>query len=356
MNAAILKTQLLCLGARTNEAVEKGRKGGAGPPGRCFILPSGLSVNVPLRGEFVKNSPFELFEQNGSWQLLKDGEFHSEIEALPRPKFYEKKMSDGTPMWKIALLCGRGCLASTVYQKCVYWRSNNQCKFCGIELSLRYGTTIELKTGMQLGEVAAEAAKEGLAQHLTLTTGTSYGPDKGAKILSEATKGVKSAVNILVHVQLEPPDDIAYLEMLYGSGADTVGIHVESFDDDVLKKVCPMKPSLTEYLSIWKSAVKIFGEEQVSSFMIAGLGETDESIIDGAEEMSRIGVIPLLLPLRPIVGTEFESQSPPTPERMIRLYQAVCEVMKSYGIDPQKNKAGCARCGNCSALTEFYTI
>jgi len=41
---------------------------------------------------------------------------------------------------------------------------------------------------------------------------------------------------------------------------------------------------------------------------------------------------------------------------MIRLYQAVCEVMKSYGIDPQKNKAGCARCGNCSALTEFYTI
>jgi len=356
MNASILKTELLCLGARTNEGVEKGRKGGAGLPGRCFILPSDVSVNIPLRGEFIKNSPFELLEHNDSWQLLKDGEFHSEIEALPRPKFYEKKTSDGTPMWKVALLCGRGCLASTVYQRCIYWRSNNQCKFCGIELSLRYGRTIELKTGMQLGEVAAEAAKDGLVEHLTLTTGTPREPDKGAKILSEATKGIKSAVNIPVHVQLEPPDDIAYLEILYGSGVDTVGIHVESFDDDVLKKVCPMKPSVSEYLSVWKSAVKIFGEEQVSSFIIAGLGETDESVVDGAEQMSRIGVIPILLPLRPIVSTEFESQSPPRPERMVRLYRAVCEVLKSYGIDPRKNKAGCACCGSCSALKEFYAI
>jgi len=356
MNAAILKTQLLCLGARTDEAAEKGRIGGAGPPGRCFILPGEVSVNIPLRGGFVKNSPFQLLEQNCTWQLLKDGKFHSEIEALPNPRFYEKKTSDGTPMWKIALLCGRGCLASTVYQRCVYWRSNNQCRFCGIELSLRYGTTIELKTGMQLGEVAVEAAEEGLVQHLTLTTGTPSGPDKGAKILSEATKGVKSAVKIPVHVQLEPPDDISYLEMLHESGADTVGIHVESFDEAVLKKVCPMKPSLTKYHSVWKSAVKIFGEGQVSSFIIAGLGETDESVTAGAEEMSRIGVIPLLLPLRPIVGTEFESQSPPRPERMFHLYRVVCEVMKSYGIDPRKNKAGCARCGNCSALTEFYTV
>ena len=354
MNSAILKTQLLCLGARTNEAFEKGRKGGAGPPGRCFILPSDVSVNIPLRGEFIKNSPFEIFDAKDSWQLLKDGDFHSDIEALPRPKFYEKKTSDGISMWKVALLCGRGCLASTVYQKCIYWRSNSQCKFCGIELSLRYGTTIELKTGIQLGEVAAEAAKDGLVEHVTLTTGTPDGPDKGAKILSEATKGIKNAVNIPVHVQLEPPDDIAYLEMLYASGTDTVGIHVESFDDAVLKKVCPMKPSLTEYLSVWKSAVKIFGEAQVSSFIIAGLGETDESVIEGAEEMSRMGVIPILLPLRPIVSTEFESQSPPRPERMVRLYRTVCEVMKSCGVDPRKNKAGCARCGNCSALKEFY--
>ncbi len=356
MNSEILKTELLCLGARTNEAVEKGRRGGAGPPGRCFTLPGDVSVNVPLRGQFIKDSPFELLEQNGSWQLLKDGKFHTAIKALPRPKFYEKKTSDGTPMWKVALLCGIGCLASTVYQKCIYWRSNRQCKFCGIELSLGYGTTIELKTGQQLGEVAAEAVKDGLAHHLTLTTGTPQGPDKGARILSEATKGVKSAVNIPIHVQLEPPNGVGYLEMLYGSGADTVGIHVESFDGEVLKKVCPMKSSLTEYRSAWKSAVKIFGQGQVSSFLIAGLGETDESVIEGAEEMSRIGVIPVLLPLRPILGTDFGSQYPPRPERMVRLYQAVCEVMRNYGIDPRKNKAGCVRCGDCSALTEFYAI
>ena len=90
----------------------------------------------------------------------------------------------------------------------------------------------------------------------------------------------------------------------------------------------------------------------MSSYIIAGIGENDESILTGAEKLASIGVIPYLVPFRPIVGTEFESRPPPTPKRMISLYRRLAEILKAYSVDPSKNKAGCVRCGCCSAIQE----
>ena len=59
---------------------------------------------------------------------------------------------------------------------------------------------------------------------------------------------------------------------------DSVGIHVESFDIDVLSKVAPCKARIgqAEYVRAWKKAVEIFGPNQVSSFLIVGLGESEK--------------------------------------------------------------------------------
>jgi biotin synthase-related radical SAM superfamily protein len=84
------------------------------------------------------------------------------------------------------------------------------------------------------------------------------------------------------------------------------------------------------------------------------IGETDESIIEGAEKVARIGVIPYLLPLRPISGTTFENQSPPKPKRMLTLYQKIAEILHKSELDPSRNKAGCVKCGACSALSEAF--
>jgi biotin synthase-related radical SAM superfamily protein len=142
--------------------------------------------------------------------------------------------------------------------------------------------------------------------------------------------------------------------MLANAGADTIGIHIESFDPTVLKEVCPGKAetSLKRYFEIWKHSVKLFGENQVSSFIIAGLGESDDSILEGSARMAEIGVIPFLVPLRPIIGTEFENMSPPNPRRMISLYKRTAEILETYGVNPAKSKAGCVRCGCCSAIKE----
>lgn len=275
------------------------------------------------------------------------------VKPVPRPSFYAKTTSDGTPMWKVAVLHGRGCLASTVYSKCIYWLDGRQCKFCGIELS-RSDRIIQ-KLPNQLDEVAAEAFREGVAKHVTLTTGTPPGTDKGALMLAEATKAIKEHVDMSVHAQLEPPENKKSLETLQKAEVDTVGIHIESFDPKVLNDVCPAKPCVKDYFKAWKTAVELFGEGQISTFIIAGLGETDESILRGSEEAARLGVIPYLLPLRPIAGTFFEDAKPPSPLRMVRLFESVAETLHRVGLDPRRNKAGCVRCGACSAIQEAFS-
>jgi radical SAM protein (TIGR04043 family) len=354
LNITLLKIELLCRGARTEENIDKGRKSGAGPAGgRYFTLQNGTCIEIPLQGKFVKNSPFSIAKKDKKWLILRNNQTIAEAKIVPNPKFYQKTTTDGAPMCKVAVLHGKDCLASTVYSKCIYWTKRKQCKFCGIELG--HKKRITLKKPHQLGEVAEEAFKEGVAKHITLTTGTPPGPDKGAVLLAEAAKGIKEYVSIPIHVQLEPPENRKFLEKLYQAGVDTVGIHVESFDKQVLLRVCPMKTNVADYFKAWRAAVKIFGEGQVSSFIIAGLGETDTSILEGAKELAQMGVVPYLLPLRPIAGTPLENVSPPTPQRMMRLYRRVCQTLRDYGVDPRKNKAGCVRCNACSALTEAYT-
>ena len=355
LNATRLKIELLCRGAHCEETTDAGRKGGAGPiGGRYFTLPDETCIDIPLRGKFVENSPFTLVQTNGNWCVYKGSKSTVELKPVPRPKFYDKTTSDGTLMRKIAVLHGKDCLASTIYSKCVYWSSGRQCKFCGIELW--NPERLVVKQPKQIGEVAAEAFKEGAARHVTLTTGTPPGEDKGALRLAEATKAIKEQVKMPVHVQLEPLKNTKYLKALQEAEVDTVAMNIESFDQKVLSDICPAKSSIEEYFKAWKNAVELFGEGQVSTFIIAGLGETDESILLGAEKAARIGVIPYLLPFRPVAGTIFEKVSPPTPKRMIKLNSGLAEILHRVGLDPGKSKAGCVRCGACSVLKEAFVF
>lgn len=355
LNFTRLKIELLCQGVKTKEIVEKGRKGGAGPTGgKYFILPDGTCIGIPMRGQFVERSPFTIIQKEGKWFIIKDAEPIIEVKPVSNPPFYEKTLADGTPMKKLAVLHGKDCLASTVYSKCIHWQNGKKCKFCSIEL---WGDErIIQKDPNQLAEVAQEAVREGVAKSITLTSGTPPGRDRGVLLLAQAAQAIKERVNLPVHVQLEPLLDPCLFETLRKAGVDTVGIHIESFDEKILADICPSKSNIDAYFKSWKSAVELFGAGQVSTFIIAGLGETDESILKGAEKAARIGVIPYLLPLHPTEGTAFENATPPSPERMIKLYQGIAEKLHKVGLDPRKNKAGCVKCGACSALQESFLV
>lgn len=369
--AFVKKTEILCKGLYLDEnlieyyknqgiEISYGRKGGAGPlGGRYFLFDNGVIVNAvlwsnPEKTNLVikenKNSYFEIYDMRNEREYCK-------LKLVQNPQYYspEYKTSDGIEMRKIALVHGIDCLSSTIYQKCVYHSCGEGCKFCGIELSLESGATIEEKNAMQMCEVIAAAKEERRCNHMTLTSGTDETKDKGAKRYIELLKGVKENYPKLpLHVQIEPLDELSYIDELKNAGADTIGIHLEVLDQNIRNIITPGKSRLTYelYKKNWEYALEVFGKNQVSSYLLTGFGETPEEFISGAERVISLGVIPYITPVRSIPGVKDLPAS--NSNSMVEIYSKAAKLMETYGINPLKSKAGCVRCGGCSAIKEAY--
>lgn len=357
IEAKLLKTELQTLGVRIPTSLLSGgrkRKGGAGPAEGVVIYFNGTQASVPCESPFVLASPYFLSDgADGPW-LVKNGERVCPVEIPDRPSFYEKKTEDGVPYSHIALLHGKDCLGSTIDQSCAYWAAGRACRFCGIGLSYQRRATILRKNPSQLAEVARAAKAEGAAQ-VVLTCGSGPG---ALDHLSSCARAICEKTGLPIqgqHMPFKARDPLKELAGLKVAGFRTLAINIESPDMKVLGEVSPHKAALgwDGYRRSWREAVGMFGRNQVVSFLIVGLGESDAAIIEAGEEMAGMGVYPHLLPLRPIPGTYMGSVIPPSPERMARLYEACAAVLLKYGLTWRNISAGCGRCTACSALSDF---
>ncbi|MCC7568369.1 MAG: MSMEG_0568 family radical SAM protein [Candidatus Methanofastidiosa archaeon] len=334
---------------------ERGRKGGAGPAAGKSLIFGGTVANVPTQSDFVASSPFSVRSRDEGFWI-----YEHEAPLVPvtfphTPHFYAKRTSDGTPMHKVALLHGASCLASTVCQRCVYYGTPHACSFCGIELSLESGATIEEKSPAQLAEVAVAAKEEHAVTHVTLTSGTQRGRDRGLGKLLAAAAAIKDASGLPVHVQTEPLPELSLFDELPGHGVDTLGIHIESVDDAVLAAHAPIKARLgfTRFLAAWEKGVEVLGANQVDSFIIAGLGEDPDLTLRRLRQMIEAGAYPFIVPLRPIPGTRLGSWLPPEPDYVRSLLEMTVPMLSDAHLSWKRSKAGCLRCRACSALPDF---
>lgn len=368
-----LKTELLCKGVQLDPRLDDhyktqgieiyGRKGGAGPLGGryFFIEDTQTVVNVALWRD-QKNTNLVLKEKKGDlFEVYDQGQkgHFCNLKLIPYPQFYQLSTSEGIPMKKIALVHGVDCLASTIYQRCKYWACNQACIFCGIELSLEHGTTIEQKTPAQMNEVINAAKKEKKCRHMTLTIGTPETEDKGVEMYVEMIKGIKQQYpDLPIHVQIEPVKKLAYINQLKEAGADTIGIHIEVVDSVMRMIVTPGKSDIPFELfeANWKHSLEVFGKNQVDTFLLTGFGESRFDFLDDIEQIIRMGVIPYITPVRPIPDLKGKEMPIMNQNALLEIYTGAAQMMKTYGVNPFENKAGCVRCGGCSALNEAYRL
>ena len=243
-------------------------------------------------------------------------------------------------------------MASTVLQTCAYWGNSDQCKFCGIGASLAAGRTIAKKTPAMLAEVAVSARDLDGAVDATLTTGSTATPDRGALYVGMCAKAVKEASGLPVQIQFEPPSDLDVINRVHDMGADSVGIHVESFDAEVLARVAPGKArwGIETYFTAWERAVKVFGAGQVSTYVILGMGEDPKITVELCRRAVDIGVYPFIVPLRPVPGSLMEDMRPPSADYVEKIYRQVVPHMLRRGLTATGVMAGCARCQACSGM------
>jgi radical SAM protein (TIGR04043 family) len=345
-----LLTELQSRGVRLEGPVEA-RRGGAGPSDAGMIHVEGVPVTVPVTAAYVAGSPYTMRREEEGWGIYREGVRLASAAAPERPRYYDLSTTDGIPYWKIALL-HLDSLASTVIQSCAYWGTEDQCHFCGIELTLEAGSTVRVKRPEHLAEVAVAARDLDGAVDVTLTTGSTYGPDRGALYLARCAAAIKEASGLPVEAQFEPPGDLAVLDRVHDAGVDSVGIHVESFDPVVLDRIAPAKArtGIEGYFAAWERAVELFGRGQVSTYVIVGMGEDPEVTVAGCLRAIDLGVYPFVVPLRPVPGSLMEACSPPPPERMDAIYRRVVPHLQARGLGADSVRAGCARCQACSAM------
>ncbi|MDX6646681.1 MAG: hypothetical protein QOK40_2408 [Miltoncostaeaceae bacterium] len=350
-----LAVELQSLGVRTSESGDT-RRGGAGPSDAGFLWIDGAPLTVPVHAEYASRSPYELvMNRSGrAGTLFREGVEVGQVRLGPRPKIYDLQTADGIPYWKIALM-HLDSLASTVFQRCVYWGTDDQCHFCAINTTLANGRTIPVKTPEMLAEVAAAAARLDGAKDVTLTTGTPNRRDRGAPYMARCAAAIRDASGLPVQVQIEPPDDFGWFAELKASGVEALGLHLESYDPSVLARIAPGKAAqgVDYYLEAWDAAVAVFGPGQVSTYIILGLGETVESVVEGCRAAIARGVYPFVVPLRPAPGSLLAGALPPSPEYVREVYEQVAPLLADANMMSQDSRAGCVRCQACSALSTF---
>jgi len=355
-----LLVELQSLGVRVEDesgtTKVPGRRGGAGPSDAGFVWVRGLPLTVPMHSRFAQASPYRLRLGERSAKLFRDDEYVGPVAIPPQPKIYEMSTADGVPYWKIALL-HLDSIASTVVQKCIYWGTHEQCRFCGIELT-RGAQTIPVKTPAQLAEVCTAARDLDGAVDATLTTGSINRRDRGALYISKCAAAIKEACGLPVQVQFEPPDDLSVLQHVRDAGGDAVGIHLETFDPEVLAEVAPGKAQcgVEGYFRTWERAVEVFGRGAVSTYVILGMGERAGYTEEGCRRAIEMGVYPFVVPLRPVPGTLMADVAPPDPDYVAEVYRSVSAMLSEHGLDHEEARAGCARCQACSGLSAWERV
>jgi len=107
------------------------------------------------------------------------------------------------------------------------------------------------------------------------------------------------------------------------------------------------------YDEAFAAAVGLFGRGQVSTYLIAGLGDHPDSLVAAAARLVAMGVYPFLVPFVPIAGTPMAETPPPPAAMMDDLYRRVAALIREAGLSSREGKAGCAKCGACSALSAY---
>jgi radical SAM protein (TIGR04043 family) len=308
-----------------------------------------------INGKYASKSPLRMVKNNSKYEIWEGNEKYTEVRLIPRPRFYNQFTSDGVPMSNVGVIVAPGHMRSVINQNCFYYEISKPCKFCAV----RYWWNSKIqKTPTQICETTIAGFKENVIKHVSLTTATINTRGKGLEGLVKTAELISSRAEIPIMIEFEPPTDYSLLDSLLQEakavGVTTAFSNIECFDEHIRGEVMPAKGKveIATYIKTWEKCLDIFGKNEVYTVVVVGIGEDDNSILQGIEMAASNGVITFLVPHSPAIGAIFEDMDPPDYERMLYLYENAVNIYRKYGLDLWASKAGCARGGAFSTIKE----
>ncbi|MDD1751245.1 MAG: radical SAM protein [Methanothrix sp.] len=313
-----LETKALLLSMGTVQVAERRREGrastaGPGAGGQSVFFQSGPLM---ARLSVVESSPLRLERRDEYVAILKDD------REIARGRLVE-------PL----LHCPEQAYI-TVSERCIF-----DCKFCAVPRL--QGSIKSKQTVLQMVE---EAARTGHLRAISLTSGVEVSPPHEAERVAGIVRDLKR-FHVPVGVSISPFPGVN--KILKEAGADEVKYNLECVDPELFPLVCP-GISYQEIMDALQGAVGVFGKNRVFTNIIVGLGESDEPIRRSIDELTEMGVIPVLRAVypHPLRVGEVAMQRP-SAKRLLDLARYLKRALEKRGLDGSAALTGCYRCTGC---------
>jgi hypothetical protein len=299
-----------------------------------IVLPNGL---VTLFNYTKRSSNRIEHDGHRFFVVRRDGE-SIPIGFTKRPKYYDKKTSDGTDMRTVAIYNTDGVVFVAYSNECSLKSTGKDCLFCNINATKdTYGEAdgVKWKYPKQIGETIAAAYAEG-ARHVTISGG--FVPER-----REVDYYLDVAESIKEHTGLSDfngtacigaPQDLSVIAKYKEVGYRTLAINIEVWNPHFFRAYCPGKEELCGGQQHWikalEYAVDIFGKGRVRSNMVGGL-ESKASTLEGIEYLTSKGIVAISPSWFPNPGSALEGHRSPEPAWHIDVAKKTAALYRKVG-------------------------
>jgi hypothetical protein len=301
-------------------------------------------------GETYEN-PYQIDwdDEQGEFLLRDEDGIIDTVDFVPRPDFFGKITSKGTPMEAVADARAQK-LIFTAFQKCRLWEGKDQCHFCAF-FTGRYSLgEVDCE---EIYETVREALKEpGRFSEIYLSGGTDFSGEPPFSVEIERYIRVLQAVGRNFQGRfssqlMAPAYPHQALKRIYEeTGLTSYCPNIEVWDKHLFQTLCPGKEKwigYEEWIRRTLDAVEIFGKGKVCTQVVAGAelarpygfkteDEAIKSNFEGCEFFAKNGVICLSTIWRPHRASRLGFQPMPSLSYYVRLAKGFHEIRKSYGL------------------------
>lgn len=283
-------------------------------------------------------SELSIVKENDRFYLIDSREnVIDEIKFEHKPRYYNKKTSDGKDMSRIVQANSIGRLNITYSNECALQEQDLCCLFCNINATKkRFGEVdrIEWKDPNQIAETIAEGYKEGF-RGFNLSGGFVPERREVEYYLDVIEKVIEITGTEDVHgMACVGAPSAETIEQYREAGYQHIATNLEIWDENIFKTICPGKDQICggqkNWIAALKKEVEIFGKGNVRSIFVGGI-EPKDSLLEGIEYLASIGVLAVPNIWRPCIGSGLEGHRSPTSEWHQEVAEKTYQIHKRYG-------------------------
>jgi len=267
-------------------------------------LPSGVLCTVPVGQPYTQGSSFSLTRKGDKDLLHCAGEIE-QVTLLPAPEFYQQTTRGGARMGSFSSLHDRLLILHPFLGCGFFSQPGNACQYCQYD-SMMNESEPPLRDPLELVETVRAALAEREVDTVYLYNGYSPGDDVGLRRLVPVIALLRKHLgHRQIALETVAPSDLQVMDELYEAGLDIFICNIEINDAARFAEVCPGKQAIGGQEAIYKAlayARSVFRRGAVVSHLIVGL-EPLQSTLDGMKKLVEQGIVPMLLPFRPLPGT-----------------------------------------------------